>query len=609
MKESDVEGLASHDDPESCATVGDRRDEVLTGARAGRVIEPRHHPSRVPTPSRDTEGNMGRTASARCDPDPTRSKNLCTHGTSLRENREIPAPPAVGGTVGCTGKARGRKPVIHGAGKSDGSMVPTKRANAGDNPVEFVEGRGPAKGNVGEQNAPRTQRRVHGAPSALDRVRRKARQDKKARFTALLHHVTIDRLREAYRQLDRNAAPGVDGVTWQQYGLHLEGNLVALHGRLQRGAYRARPSRRVYIPKASGGLRPLGIAALEDKVVQRAVVEVMNAIYEQDFVGFSYGFRPGRGQHDALDALAVALRGRRVNWVLDADVRGFFDAIDHEWLLRFLEHRIADRRLLRLVQKWLRAGVMEEGQRLVSRVGSPQGATISPLLANVYLHYAYDLWVHQWRKRHARGEVIVVRYADDAVVGFEHEEDARSFLAALRERFEQFKLELHPEKTRLVRFRGPRSTGAEHGREPRVARSFTFLGFVHWWGKKKWNGRWDVIRRTEPARMRATLHAVKRQMVRRRHDPVPAQGKWLGQMLRGYFAYYAVPTNVPTLGRLRTEIIRLWHRQLRQRSQRCCLNWRRMNRLSLRWLPPARSQHPWPEQRFRAKTQGGSPVQ
>ena len=279
--------------------------------------------------------------------------------------------------------------------------------------VESAEGRGPAKGNANGQNASRTQSRNHGALSALDRVRGKARQDRKAKFTALLHHVSVERLRRAYFQLRKNASPGVDGVTWEQYGEHLEDNLAALHARLHRGAYRAKPSRRVYIPKATGGLRPLGIASLEDKVVQRAVVEVMNAIYEVDFLGFSYGFRPGRGQHDALDALAVGLATRRVNWVLDADIRGFFDAIDHEWLLRFLGHRIGDRRLLRLIQKWLSAGVMEEGHRLATRLGSPQGATVSPLLANVYLHYAYDLWAHQWRKRHARGEVIVVRYADD----------------------------------------------------------------------------------------------------------------------------------------------------------------------------------------------------
>ena len=498
--------------------------------------------------------------------------------------------------------------MMYGARKSDGCMVPARSANTASGLVESAEGKHPAKGNVGEQNASRTQSRTHGAPSALDRVRRKARQDREVKFTALLHHVDVERLRKAYFELKKNAAPGVDGVTWRQYGVQLDDNLVALQARLHRGAYRAKPSRRVYIPKATGGHRPLGIASLEDKIVQRAVVEVMNAIYEQDFLGFSYGFRPGRGQHDALDALAVALATKKVNVVLDADVRGFFDAIDHEWLLRFVGHRVADRRLLRLIQKWLKAGVLEEGCRQVSRFGSPQGATISPLLANIYLHYAYDLWVHQWRKRHAHGDVVVVRYADDAVVGFEHEEDAQRFLVALQERLSRFKLELHPDKTKLVRFRGtscPSRAGGTAG--DRMLRSFSFLGFDHWWGKKG-NGRYDVIRRTEPRRMRATLKAVKRQLRRRRHDPVPEQGRWLAQVLRGYFAYYAVPTNWRTIGRFRTEVIRLWRRQLRQRSQRTVLNWKRMNRLSLRWLPPARTQHPWPERRFHARTRGGSPV-
>ena len=529
------------------------------------------------------------------------------HGTFLHENREIPVSPAADGAVGRTGKAGGRKPVMNETRKSDGPMVPMKSANAASCAEESMEGRRPAKGNAGEQNAPRTLRRAQGAPSALDRVRQRAKKDKNAKFTALLHHVTLERLEAAYRALKRNAAPGVDGVTWHAYGQRLEDNLRELYVRVQHGAYRAKPSRRVFIPKSDGRQRPLGVAALEDKIVQRAVVEVMNAIYEQDFVGFSYGFRPGRGQHNALDALAVGLYERKVNWVLKADVRGFFDVIDHGWLLRFLEHRIADRRILRLVQKWLSAGVMQEGRRLVEQVGSPQGATISPLLANVFLHYAYDLWVHQWRRRHARGDVVVVRYGDDAVVGFEYEHEAREFLVELGRRLEHFKLELHPEKTHLTRFREAVPAQARKGGADREPRSFCFLGFEHWRGKKV-NGRYAVMRRTEPRRMRATLQAVKRQLVRRRHDPVPEQGKWLGQMLQGYFAYYAVPTNRHTIGRFRTEIIRLWRNQLKQRSQRTRLHWQRMNRLSLRWLPAARTLHPWPDQRFYATTRGGSPV-
>jgi RNA-directed DNA polymerase len=334
-------------------------------------------------------------------------------GISMRENREVPWLPAGDGTTGRIGKARGREPVMNGQGTSDRPAVPTKPPNrAGALATEGVEGRGRAKGNTGRQNAPRTQSRV-GAPSALDRVREVARRDRKTRFTALFHHLTIDRLREAFFSLKKEAAPGVDGVRWEQYQVGLGENLQDLHGRLQRGAYRARPSRRAYIPKADGRLRPLGIATLEDKVVQRAVVEVMNAIYEADFLGFSYGFRPGRGQHDALDALAAGIYYKKVNWVLDADIRGFCEAIDHGWLVKFIEHRIADRRLLRLVQKWLAAGVMEDGKRAASEEGTPQGASVSPLLANIFLHYALDLWVLQWRRRHARGDVIITRYADD----------------------------------------------------------------------------------------------------------------------------------------------------------------------------------------------------
>lgn len=331
--------------------------------------------------------------------------------TFLCENREVPWPFVADGAADRIGKAKGRKPMTHGHGKSDGPVVPTKRPNkAARAAAEGVEERGWTKGNTNQQNAPRTQSRNHGGPSALERVREVARRDKDARFTALFHHVTVDRLQTAFRALRRSAAAGVDGVTWKQYAEGLEGNLQDLYARLHRGAYRAKPSRRVFIPKPDGSQRPLGIASLEDKVVQRAVVEVLNAIYEVDFLGFSYGFRPGRSQHMALDALVGGIRRKKVNWVLDADIRGFFDAIDHEWLRRMLEHRIADRRLLRLIHKWLRAGVIKDGVKTWTTTGSPQGATISPLLANVFLHYVFDLWVAQWRHRHARGEMIVVRY-------------------------------------------------------------------------------------------------------------------------------------------------------------------------------------------------------
>lgn len=344
------------------------------------------------------------------------------------------------------------KPTMYGPERSDGLVVPTKSPNkAGPPAAEAMEGRSPAEGNTGGQNAPRTQCRT-SAPSALDRVREAARRDRKMQFTALLHHVTIDRLRAAYLALERKAAAGVDGMTWSEYGQDLGARLEDLHARVHRGAYHAKPSRRVYIPKPDGRQRPLGIASLEDKIVQRAVVEVLNAIYEVDFLGFSYGFRPGRSQHHALDALATAITCKKVNWVLEVDIRGFFDAIDHGWLVRFIEHRIADKRIIRLIQKWLTAGVLDEGKWSVTEGGTPQGATISPLLANVYLHYVLDLWVQQWRKRTARGEVIVVRYADDFALGFQHESDAVQFRIDLQRRLERFSLEMHPEKTRLIRF-------------------------------------------------------------------------------------------------------------------------------------------------------------
>ena len=495
---------------------------------------------------------------------------------------------------------------MHERGKSDSPVVPAKPSNnATVVAAEAVEGRGLAKGNATSTTRP-GHRAGSGAPNALDRVRRVAQQDKDAQFTALLHHVDIDRLRSAYRALSPQAAAGVDGVTWQAYGQNLEVNLGDLHGRLHRGSYRARPSRRAYIPKAAGGLRPLGIAALEDKIVQRAVVEVLGAIYETDFLGFSYGFRPGRSPHDALDALAAGVLRKRVNWVLDADIRGFFDAIDHGWMLKFLEHRIADRRMLRLLRKWLKAGVIENGAWTESVQGTPQGASVSPLLANVYLHYVFDQWAHQWRRRHARGEMIIVRFADDYIVGFEHENDARQFLHDLRERLAKFALELAPEKTRLIEF-------GRHAAARRAARglgrpeTFQFLGFTHFCAKTR-NGRFRLGRITISKRMQAKLRQIKDELVRRRHLPIPEQGRWLASVVRGHLAYYAVPGNSDAIIAFRTQVIRHWQRALRRRSQRHRLDWQRMNRLSIRWLPPARITHPYPDKRFDARTQGRSPV-
>ena len=524
----------------------------------------------------------------------------------MRENREVLWPPA-GGTAGRIGKAEGRTPMMDDQRKSDKLVVPTKPPNnARTSAAEVVEGRGLAKGNTGQQNASRTQDRT-SAPSALDRVRQAARKDRKARFTALLHHVTVDRLRDGFFRLKKQAAPGVDGVTWEQYEVGLEDNLRDLHERLHRGAYRARPSRRVYIPKADGRQRPLGIASLEDKLVQRAIGEVLNAIYEEDFLGFSYGFRPGRSQHDALDALATAIKRKKVDWVLDADIRGFFDAIDHGWLMKFVAHRIADKRVLRLIQKWLSAGVMEKGRWTASSEGTPQGATVSPLLANLYLHYVLDLWVQQWRKKHAYGEVIVTRYADDFIVGFQHRSDAERFLGELRERLRKFTLELHPEKTRLLEF-GRFAAERRKARGEGKPETFNFLGFTHACGKSQEGKKFVLVRRTMRKRMCTKLHEVKTEMRRRRHLPIPIQGVWLASVVRGYFAYYAVHTNMDTLGSFRTGVEKLWRKSLRRRGQRHRMNWARFHRLTQRWVPKPRVQHPWPDRRFDVRTQGKSRV-
>ncbi|MCY0991086.1 group II intron reverse transcriptase/maturase [Nannocystis sp. ILAH1] len=499
-----------------------------------------------------------------------------------------------------------RKPTMYCPEKSDGLVVPTKSPNEAVPPAEeAMEGRSPAKGNTGGQNAPRTQRRT-SATSALNRVREAARRDRKKRFTALLHHVTIDRLRDAYLALERKAAAGVDGVTWNEYGRDLEARLADLHARVHRGAYRAKPSRRVYIPKPDGRERPLGIASLEDKIVQRAVVEVLNAIYEVDFLGFSYGFRPGRSQHHALDALATAITRKKVNWVLEVDIRGFFDAIDHTWMVKFIEHRIADKRIVRLIQKWLAAGVLEEGKWSSTAGGTPQGATISPLLANVYLHYVLDLWVQQWRGRVAWGEVIVVRYADDFVLGFQHEADAVRFRTDLERRLGRFGLEVHPDKTRLFRF-GRHAAANHRERGEGKPQTFDFLGFTHICGKSR-AGKFLLLRRTSKKRMRAKLKSIREVLHKRRHVPVPVQGRWLKSVVGGYFAYHAVPSNIKRLGDFRTQVIRSWHFALRRRSQRTRTTWERMNRLANRWIPPARILHPYPWDRFDDRTRGRSRV-
>ena len=491
-----------------------------------------------------------------------------------------------------------RTPMMNDHRKSDRSAVPAKSTNKAErSAAEGMEGRDLAKGNLREQNAPRTPSRT-GVHSALERVRQAASKDRKTRFTALLHHIyNPDTLRAAYFALKREAAPGVDGETWRHYGQGLEVNLQELSARLKRGAYRAKPVRRAYIPKADGRQRPLGVTALEDKIVQRATVEVLNAIYETDFLNFSYGFRPGRSQHQALDALYTGLLTRKVNWVLDLDIRGFFDAIDHGWLVRFVEHRIADRRVVRLIQKWLNAGVLEDGKRTFVQEGTPQGGSASPLLANIYLHYVFDLWVQAWRKKQAEGDVIVVRFADDIVLGFQSEMEAKRFRAELEERFRQFNLELHAEKTRLLEF-GPFAVENRRRRGEGKPETFDFLGFTHICAKKRSNGRFTVLRQTIRKRLQAKLNEVKAELRRRMHDPIPEQGKWLQSVVGGHIRYYGVPMNSPALHLFRFEVGWRWHRALSRRSQNGRVPWDRMRRLIDRWLPPARVCHPYPLRRL-----------
>ena len=488
---------------------------------------------------------------------------------------------------------------MHVSEESDSGIVPMNHSNNEETlSAENGEGRPLIKENTPPPHTHPTQSGAR-VSQGLAGVRKAAKEHQEMKFTALLHHLTVGLLRGSFYALKRKAAPEVDGMTWQEYETGLEGRLAHLHSRVHRGAYRALPSRRVYIPKGDGRQRPLGVAALEDKIVQQAVVTILNAIYEEDFLGFSYGFRPGRSQHQALDALSYALTQKRVNYVLDADIRGFFDSISHEWMLKFVQHRVADRRILRLIQKWLKAGVMEGGGWTETETGTPQGAVLSPLLANIYLHYVFDLWVQAWRKKHAQGDVVVVRYADDMILGFQAQAEADRFLEDLRERLGKFGLELHPDKARRIEF----GRHAEQDRKRRgegKPETFDFLGFTHISGKNR-KGYFTVKRRTIAKRLRAKLQEIKQHLRRRRHEPVARTGEWLQSVVQGYFLYHAVPGNLDSLGTFRTRLTRLWRTQLLHRSQRHRCNWERMVRLAERWLPKPRVMHPWPTQRFAAR--------
>jgi RNA-directed DNA polymerase len=463
--------------------------------------------------------------------------------------------------------------------------------------AESEEGRTLIKENTHQSSTHSTQSEAR-VSQGLAGVRKAAREGKETKFTALLHHLDITLLRDSFYALKPKAAPGVDGITWAEYETGLDGRLADLHSRVHRGAYRAQPSKRVYIPKPDGRQRPLGVAALEDKIVQQGVVTILNQIYEEDFRGFSYGFRPGRSQHQALDALNVAITRKKVNWVLDCDIRGFFDNLSHERLLKFVQHRVADRRMLRLIQKWLKAGVMEDGQWKSTEMGTPQGAVISPLLANIYLHYVFDLWVDAWRKKRAKGEVVVVRYADDNVLGFQHLTDADRFLTEFRERLAKFGLELHPDKTRRIEF----GRFAESNRKQRgegKPETFDFLGFTHISGKDR-NGKFVVKRKTISKRMRAKLLELKQQLRKRMHDSVAQTGEWIKSVVQGYFNYHAVPGNTDSLHIFRERLVRLWRTMLIRRGHKHRLNWARMQRLANRWIPQPQVLHPYPRVRFDA---------
>lgn len=577
--------------------------EALTGETDGPAIEPRNHKFGMPMLLSEAEGNTEHGVIRQSCSDPARSETLCTSGSPSHRNWEISAVPGAQASSGA-GKAKSRNPAVNGAEKSDTSVVPEKLSNKGPVPAEIVEERDVAKGNTNKPPAPGTLSRISCASMGLEGVREAARRNKGMQFTALLHHITPQLLAQSFYALRRDAAVGVDGMSWREYEEGLLQRVTDLHAKLHSGAYRATPSRRVYIPKADGRQRPLGIASLEDKIVQQAVVTVLNAIYEEDFLGFSYGFRPGRSQHDALDALTVALKGQKVNWILDADITSFFDEIDHEWMLMFLGHRIADRRLLGLICKWLQAGVMEDGRRVAATKGTPQGAVISPLLANIYLHYVLDLWARQWRQRHARGDVIIVRYADDSVVGFRTKVQAQQFLVQLQERLARFGLSLNASKTRLIEFG---RFAARNRRKLGLGKpeAFDFLGFTHCCSTNRSDG-FQVLRLTVKKRMRATLLAIREELKRRRHEPIRVQGQWLTRVVSGYLNYHAVPGNLIRLGGFRSAVCRLWRQALKRRSQRNRLQWSRFGRLTDIYIPKPRTAHPYPEERFASRTRGRS---
>jgi len=490
---------------------------------------------------------------------------------------------------------------MHDQRESDNGIVPKKPPNQEQlRLTEGAEGRPLTKGNALQSPAARTQSRGP-ASRGLWRVRQAAKRDKHLRFTALFHHLTLELLCESFYALERQAAAGVDGVTWDSYKANLGENLRVLHARLHQGRYRTQPLRRVYIPKADGTQRPLGIACLEDKIVQQAVVSVLSAIYEGDFLGFSYGFRLGRGPHDALDALAVGLVKQKVWWVLDADIQSFYDTLDRHWLRRFLQHRIGDKRLLRLINKWLEIDIIDDsGHKTKPEKGIAQGLVLAPLMSNLYLHYVFDLWSQAWRKKRASGDVIITRFADDIVLGFQYQQEAAHFMDELAERLGAFGLTLHPVKTRLIEF-GRFAAERRQQRGQGKPETFEFLGFVHICSQRLRDQRFTVKRRTIKKRMRKQLQAIKATLMRRRHDPVPQLGAWLRQVVQGHYNYYGVPGNMRNLKSFQVQVERYWFRAIRQRSQRHRMPWSRFRSLAKRWIPKPQIVHPYPDTRFYAR--------
>jgi len=596
MKELYVEGVATRNDPESCGQHARKvLPEALTGASMGADIEPRKHiPEADPVHVVGRHHGPSRHREARSIP--AGSENRSTSRTFKHENREIPGTPVGVVRPGRAVKGPTQTTAMHVSGKSDEDVVPMSHRRP--------SGRGMGEGRsetVGNPDWPTMAETPNSGPmlSGLERIRQAAMRDKGTRFTSLMHHVTPGMLEDAYRSLKKDAAAGIDGMTWTDYGEDLGTRIAALHERVQSGRYRALPSKRAWIPKADGRMRPLGIAALEDKIVQMAMVWVLQAIYEEDFCGFSYGFRPGRSQHQALDAVWVGTVERRVNWIVDADIRSFFDTIDHGWLMKFVEHRIADTRILRLLRKWLRAGVSEKGEWSRTTVGTPQGAVISPLLANIFLHYTLDLWLKAWRNRDGTGEVIFVRYADDFVAGFQTKDSADRFLHDLRERMAKFALELHPDKTRLIEF-GRYATANRTKRGQGKPETFNFLGFTHRCAERRKDGYFTVIRTTMAKRLGATVKRIGKTLMKNRAQPITEQGKWVGAAVRGWLNYHAVPGNSMAIHAFRDRVVEAWRRALRRRSQTAArgTTWEIIRTLADRFIPKPRIIHPYPNQRL-----------